>query len=216
MEATRGDSTRAGLPGKGAKTNRELALEDPVLRSREGEKQTENYSCRRSRGIISGRGFDSPRLHHFLTHISPCSRRDLRFQGHLRPPAIWRSPPASGGRTMPPTRSGDFREARLPRQGVEADRELRRRVAKEHLGLLRFRADDEGRVGDSAWHGSRASLRWCASGSLHWSDRGRTRGRGGTLPDPPFPRRLPCWWLQTSWATGLQAQGVGGRGFLSR
>src|SRR5688572_21806359 len=73
MEATRGDSVRAGFPGKGAKTNRELALEDPVLRSREGEKQTEDYSCRRSRGIISGRGFDSPRLHQLKGPHGPFS-----------------------------------------------------------------------------------------------------------------------------------------------
>ena len=52
-----------GLPGEGAKLNREVAAKDPVLRSQGGEIQIEDYSCRSSRGIVSGRGFDSPRLH---------------------------------------------------------------------------------------------------------------------------------------------------------
>ena len=50
--------------GRGDENHRGLVLEDPVSRSREDENQKRDYSCRSSRGRISGRGFDSPRLHH--------------------------------------------------------------------------------------------------------------------------------------------------------
>ena len=37
----------------------------PFFGAAEARTQIKNYSCRRLRGLISGRGFDSPRLHHF-------------------------------------------------------------------------------------------------------------------------------------------------------
>ena len=59
--------------------------------------QIKNYSCRRSRGLISGRGFDSPRLHHYYLGsgrlsgakavtalrlaLSPLFLKDLRLVG---------------------------------------------------------------------------------------------------------------------------------------
>jgi len=77
MEATKGDSARAGLPGKAAKTNRKLAAADPVLGSQGGETKTQDYSCRSTRRMVSGRGFDSPRLHHIKSRLRKELERKL-------------------------------------------------------------------------------------------------------------------------------------------
>ncbi len=97
----------------------------PFFGAAEARTQIKNYSCRRLRGLISGRGFDSPRLHHFRVS---------------QPISIQARPASESWRALlvlfeTPAKTADLKFCRIF-QSRDVDRTIR---CRERLGgLLKF------------------------------------------------------------------------------
>ena len=97
----------------------------PFFGAAEARTQIKNYSCRRLRGLISGRGFDSPRLHHFRVS---------------QPISIQARPAGESWRALlvlfeTPAKTADLKFCRIF-QSRDVDRTIR---CRERLGgLLKF------------------------------------------------------------------------------